>query len=139
MYSIFCYNKNMGRKWVYRVLNKDLAKMQGNCKNCGDVSLVIGANGKTYCSIGYAEMHERMKITSHIKYGNLKYGPEFEEHYLNKPESCTICGRKIKIAYDHNHETGKFRGWLCMNCNTAIGLLSDDPILFDKIAEYLRR
>ena len=27
---------------------------------------------------------------------------------------------------DHCHKTEKFRGWLCKNCNMAIGKLGDD-------------
>jgi hypothetical protein len=39
---------------------------------------------------------------------------------------------------DHDHATGKFRGWLCSRCNGAIGMLKDDPALADAAAAYLR-
>ena len=38
--------------------------------------------------------------------------------------NCEICGESISgedINLDHNHETGKFRGWLCIKCNTGLG------------------
>ena len=54
---------------------------------------------------------------------------------------CEICGTKPKgrrLAIDHCHTTGKFRGVLCSYCNTAIGLLKDSPKLAEKASEYLR-
>lgn len=43
-----------------------------------------------------------------------------------KPECCECCKRKIeKLVVDHNHATGKFRGWLCVRCNQGIGKLGD--------------
>lgn len=42
--------------------------------------------------------------------------------------ACECCGafptRKALCA-DHDHTTGKFRGWLCDNCNIAIANLGD--------------
>ena len=35
--------------------------------------------------------------------------------------ACHACGREFRLAADHNHETGMFRGWLCLGCNTAEG------------------
>lgn len=36
---------------------------------------------------------------------------------------CELCGTTEKIVFDHDHETEKFRGWLCDPCNRSIGLL----------------
>jgi len=57
--------------------------------------------------------------------------------------SCAICNRheskfKIKFAIDHNHKTKEVRGLLCSNCNTAIGLLQDNPKLCIKASKYLK-
>jgi hypothetical protein len=30
------------------------------------------------------------------------------------------------MCFDHDPETHKFRGWICQNCNTAIGKLGDN-------------
>lgn len=38
---------------------------------------------------------------------------------------------------DHNHDTKEFRGWICNNCNIAIGRLKDDPRIAYKAYEYL--
>lgn len=45
-----------------------------------------------------------------------------------EPTLCECCGKhpgKRGIHLDHCHKTGKFRGWLCVNCNTGIGKLGD--------------
>ena len=56
-----------------------------------------------------------------------------------KPNKCEICGLTKRIYLDHNHETGKFRGWLCINCNLILGHAKDNPELLIKLAEYLKR
>lgn len=38
---------------------------------------------------------------------------------------CFICSKKATVI-DHNHKTGKVRGHLCSNCNTALGLFGED-------------
>lgn len=54
-----------------------------------------------------------------------------------KPATCEICGSPEKIVYDHNHETGKFRGWICCACNTALGNAKDSPSVLRKMLDYL--
>ncbi len=60
--------------------------------------------------------------------GELKAGP------------CEICGTHADpLHYDHDHVTGAFAGWLCGNCNRAIGLMKDDAERLEKAAAYVRR
>ena len=56
-----------------------------------------------------------------------------------RPTVCEVCQRSsVKvICFDHSHKTGLFRGWLCHRCNSALGLLDDDPHLLKKLAQYL--
>jgi len=63
-----------------------------------------------------------------------------------RPTQCEACGLvpsdihgKDQLRYDHNHATGKFRGWLCNNCNTALGMAGDNPEILGALATYLRR
>ena len=41
------------------------------------------------------------------------------------------------MCVDHDHATGEIRGLLCVNCNSAIGKLRDDPILLQRATCYL--
>lgn len=44
-----------------------------------------------------------------------------------KPDRCECCGQKNKkLCLDHDHNTEKFRGWICDKCNTGLGKLGDD-------------
>ena len=66
-----------------------------------------------------------------------------EVELLQKIESCAVCGkhksteRYGKLHIDHCHETGTIRGMLCGNCNTALGLLQDDPDNIRELLNYL--
>ena len=74
----------------------------------------------------------------------LRYGMTLEEYVLMEEEQsgvCKICAQKCvtgrNLAVDHCHETGKIRGLLCQNCNTAIGKFGDDENRIKKAVEYL--
>lgn len=56
-----------------------------------------------------------------------------------KPDSCEICGKVAKLYFDHDHATQKFRGWICRECNLALGNVKDDPEILRHMIEYLRR
>lgn len=56
------------------------------------------------------------------------------------PRGCEICGTSFTTTsarWDHNHGTGKDRGWLCNRCNAGIGFLGDNPSLIRRAAKYL--
>ena len=58
------------------------------------------------------------------------------------PGFCECCGDapgKQPLNLDHDHETGKFRGWLCVNCNTGLGKFGDNIAGLEKAIEYLSR
>lgn len=54
-----------------------------------------------------------------------------------KPDICEVCGAAGKIFFDHDHITGKFRGWICMQCNLALGHARDNTALLYKLIGYL--
>lgn len=67
-------------------------------------------------------------------------------------EVCECCGKKPnfgsdadvtrrirRLVLDHDNKTGFFRGWLCTDCNTAIGALGDNLEGLQKAVDYLKR
>lgn len=69
-------------------------------------------------------------------------GKELSELYAGHTHTCDVCGTPEKelsqgLCIDHCHETGDFRGFLCNKCNSALGMVHDDPDLLQKLMEYL--
>lgn len=56
-----------------------------------------------------------------------------------KPAFCEVCHQRAAKHLDHNHKTEKVRGWLCSNCNQAIGLLHEDAAILKALISYLER
>jgi hypothetical protein len=65
-----------------------------------------------------------------------------------RPESRTVAGKVTSLAVDHDQaccagrgrSCGRcVRGLLCYQCNTAIGLLQDDPARLAAAIKYLQR
>jgi hypothetical protein len=59
-----------------------------------------------------------------------------------RPSACEVCGSKggrNGIVFDHCHNSGLFRGWLCSGCNTALGAVRDSRETLLRLADYLVR
>lgn len=67
----------------------------------------------------------------------------YEDMLVQQRGVCAICkgvlnsSRYTKLAVDHDHKTGRVRGLLCTNCNTAVGLMKDSPGRLRAAANYL--
>jgi hypothetical protein len=82
-----------------------------------------------------------------------KYGmtaAQYEAMFISQGGKCAVCGSDgsnhfskygvpSPLLIDHDHKTGKVRGLLCSNCNSALGQAHDNPELLEMLAEYLRR
>lgn len=82
------------------------------------------------CKSKYTVAKDKMRL----------YGVTVEEYNKRMASSvcCEICGTEEgKLCYDHNHNTGEFRGVLCVNCNTALGGFKDSPELLSRATSYL--
>ena len=63
--------------------------------------------------------------------------PGAAEHLLAKTRLCEGCGEQKKLVPDHDHTTNRLRGALCRDCNTALGLLKDNPFTLRTLASYI--
>lgn len=62
------------------------------------------------------------------------------EKFKNKCECCGSSNPRGKNwNLDHDHRTGKFRGFICMLCNTMLGMSRDSEKILMQGIEYLRR
>lgn len=97
---------------------------------------------------------ERNNIEKGVKI-KLEKGYEFSQsHYRELFEEqkgqCDICkqsektidyrsGKKISLAFDHDHSTGKSRGLLCGNCNRMLGFCNEDLTILKNSLSYLEK
>jgi hypothetical protein len=59
---------------------------------------------------------------------------------------CALCGEPfderehfLKASVDHDHETDEVRSLLHKRCNLLLGVVDDDPAIFEKAIEYLKK
>lgn len=95
----------------------------------------------------YLSNRDAWLIRSHKTHAK-KYGLTLEEYKAlrESAQSCEICEIPFKSErkgntphIDHDHVSGRIRGLLCSNCNTALGLFGDDVQRLQVAIDYLRR
>lgn len=88
----------------------------------------------------YKEWRVANKEEARCKQLQNKYGVTLEEYneLINSVGYCEICGKDTTLVYDHNHDTGKFRGVLCSLCNSGLGYFKDSKTHLIKAIEYLK-
>lgn len=68
---------------------------------------------------------------------------DFSDLLAKQNGVCAICGGQPngpgkRLHVDHCHTSKAVRGLLCAKCNTALGLLDDNPDRLEAAAAYLR-
>lgn len=112
------------------------------CRECGEVFQPC-APSHLYCSQDCANKG----VSRNYLMKNYKISLEQFLHLYEKQNGlCAICKTegfkmvetaKLKIVLDHCHDTGKVRGFLCHNCNRALGLLKDSVENLKSAISYL--
>lgn len=125
---------------------KASGRPQSYCMQCA--SVVSNKNRKARLRNRTPEERVRWNLARRLANYNLT------EHaftqMLDSQDGACICGTHIDVAsayIDHDHaccpregSCGQcVRGLLCRNCNTALGLLKDDPNSALALANYLMR
>lgn len=107
------------------------------CKGCGDTFERTGFR-QIYCTIACQQVAYRI--------GRFGITPQqYNDMIKRQSNKCALCGldwhgysTKPKMPHiDHCHKTGKVRGLLCGDCNTALGRFGDDPVRLRAAAAYL--
>lgn len=64
---------------------------------------------------------------------------------MNEAFKCPIClkrtiaGITSKVVLEHNHRSGKVRGWVCDSCNTGIGRFKDDTKILKRAIKFIEQ
>jgi len=65
---------------------------------------------------------------------------QFTELLESQEGKCAVCGtRDGRQVVDHDHDTGKVRGILCVRCNVSIGGLGDTVNGLMRAVRYLEK
>ena len=85
-------------------------------------------------------VQDRVRLANWRKYGIVLSLEEYYARWDKQNGLCAICrGTCFRaLAADHDHETKKFRGLLCSNCNRALGLFKDSVLVLERAVAYLK-
>ena len=88
--------------------------------------------------IRYQKIKEKVLDRHRLrKYGIT--GEEFGKIIKKQQGICPICKYKLNKnpTVDHDHLTGKIRGFICNDCNLTLGNAKDSPKILRALARYL--
>ena len=99
--------------------------------------------------------HRTQAYCPSCRSNHVKVRRKLKEAYpVPEDHRCDCCGKsadELTIHYgktgqpvspwrmDHCHETERFRGWVCMNCNVGLGRFYDDVGLLEKAIAYIQK
>lgn len=55
----------------------------------------------------------------------------------NSHALCELCHEKPATDIDHDHATGRVRGYLCASCNLGLGMFKDNAAALERAISYL--
>lgn len=97
---------------------------------------------------------ERRKLQARRSFLLKQFGitiEDYEKLLQKHNHQCEICRNKFKkvkdkenrvrqdTCIDHCHKSGKIRGLLCLNCNSALGYFKEDVDILKGAIKYLRK
>tara|TARA_R100001463_G_scaffold13090_2_gene35126 strand:- start:96 stop:515 length:420 start_codon:yes stop_codon:yes gene_type:complete len=115
------------------------------CNNCGERQPL-----DQFCHMKSGEIKRKCKTCKRDQALLIKKLKE-ENPYPDEDYSCPICQRDMQEmrkheqvrlntwVLDHCHDKKTFRGWLCHNCNTALGAFKDSLDRVKNAVLYLEK
>lgn len=115
---------------TYRSRSGEL-KRKAKCKSCQALYQKQYFYKECPIKLRYRKIFARYNITS----------DQYDALYEQQQRSCLVCltpaETSTSLCVDHNHKTKEVRGLLCRSCNSALGLLKDDPTVLARASAYL--
>ena len=101
------------------------------CEICGEKYIANSTTSK-WCKNCVPDKHSR---TIYERYKLLsKEEKELKEKYNG---ICPICNERKATAIDHDHITGKVRGYICSKCNLGLHYIENKELV-NKMNKYLK-
>ena len=158
--SYTCKNSNCGKE--FQIFNcVQLWRKKYCSRNC---KITCTSNASTHAAIGECNVTCKICNTPFKGQKTAKFCPtcvpdkqfysiairynisklQYEDFIKKQNNRCAICNRTpgdkgcSLLCVDHDHNTSKVRGLLCMNCNSILGILEMRPEFFEKAKIYLK-
>lgn len=145
-WEVRCYCGN-----VFKCIPRDIIK--GKTKSCGclvydqDKNPHYKGGIRNLGSIAWANTILRSSKIRAKKYGYKELiltAQELSDIYKQHNHCCDLCGIPEQtygksLCIDHDHITGKYRGFLCIPCNSALARLGDNIENIYKVFAYLSK
>ena len=120
--------------------------LRGNCRSCVRAQNISWR--KRNPEKKRAQNRRSQRVLNYTKFGLTE--ATYLEMLAAQGGGCAICGappgvKRLHIDHDHSCCPGQFscgpcvRGLLCSNCNTAIGLMREDPARLAGAIAYLNK
>lgn len=130
------------------------------CPSCGDEKDIEEGFWKNQsCCIDCSKIKQKTswhsrspkkRLEQHLKYRYSLTIKDLLQALEDQGGGCAICteqlpdllvynNRRRGYAIDHNHETGQFRGVLCLSCNSMLGMAKDNRLLLERAIAYLEK
>jgi len=122
-------------------IEQGLKTYEGKPHSCGSTLKYTKNAGCVRCLLDRAKNAEYQRgIQLRTKFGITKV--EYDLLLSKQHNKCAICGmywdkNQKQFSVDHNHQTGKIRGILCMACNLGIGQFKENLELLKLACKYL--
>ncbi len=130
-----------------------LVKVRSSSLKCGDAQS-CGTYGECYMrweggqnNVGTLAWIKKMMTAGRLRATKEGHAPPQSspayvwELWNCSDGKCGICKRKpsnlARLVLDHDHKTGKVRGFICSQCNVALGMVGDSPERLRQLAAYL--
>jgi len=111
----------------------------------GDTQVCKICQKEKHVSLFYKHIHYKTGLDSRCKACKKKttdVTEDLKKRFAHlRTELCDCCGEVSDktLVVDHCHDTLKFRGWICQECNHGIGKLGDNLTGVLNAVRYLER
>ncbi|MFZ3593445.1 endonuclease VII domain-containing protein [Streptomyces sp. BH104] len=140
-YSAAYYRRRQGARGKTVRAKVDVPEGHKLCRTCGEIKPHADWHRNASASDGLSTKCKTCRAIrgrqDHLKRNYNLTEAQRDEMVDSQMGICVICLKAPAVHVDHCHETGRVRGVLCFNCNSAIGKLGDDLDTVRRAAAYL--
>lgn len=105
--------------------------LRGVCKVC---------DSKRRKELGYSKFPLRIRDSKDSRHRFKIEEGVYYEMYNKQKGCCAVCSKPShRLCVDHCHNTGTIRALLCHGCNTALGLMKENPNAILSLYEFAKQ